>query len=85
MGQLKIHILSVHEREKPHNCTICDTSFAQNVIEKSLHIATVHEKQKPHQCSIFYASFTENCLLKRHIASVHKGQKVVLVLHKIVN
>ena len=43
---LKVHIRTVHEGQKPFKCTICDASFARSGNLKK-HVATVHERKKP--------------------------------------
>ena len=45
----KRHIETVHEREKPFKCSICDASFGKSW-NLNAHIKTVHEGKKPIKC-----------------------------------
>ena len=77
---LKVHIRTVHEGQKPFKCTICDASFARSGNLKK-HVATVHERKKPFQCTLCGVSWrvSHNCAnktsLKTHDATVHEDQK----------
>ena len=42
-NHLKIHVESVHENQKPHNCWVCDKGFYQKA-KLRIHIESVHEK-----------------------------------------
>ena len=68
------NIKSVHEKEKPYKCTICDISFTAKASLNG-HISSVHEKQKPQKCTICDTSFAQIGNLQRHIASVHEKKK----------
>ena len=50
--QLKAHINVVHERKKPHKCSICEYSFATKQ-GLNRHINAVHEGEKSHKCLKF--------------------------------
>jgi len=74
-GELKTHIITVHEAEKKYYaCSVCEASFARNGDLKR-HIQSVHEKKKPHQCAICGGRFGEKRDMKRHILSVHEKVK----------
>ena len=68
------HIESVHERMKPHKCTICDCTFSQKQHLKT-HTDSLHEGKKPHKCSICDYSCSQKGGLKYHINAVHEGKK----------
>ena len=65
-SKLKIHISSVHERNRPFECEICQMSFAEkrNLIR---HIASVHEKKRPFKCDSCPKTFARKEKLNAHI------------------
>ena len=65
---------AVHERKKPHQCSICDYSCAYKQNLKK-HIDAVHEGKKPHKCSICDYKCTTKSNLKVHIDAIHEGRK----------
>ena len=48
---LATHVSSVHEKNKPFKCDICDYKFSQ-VGDMNKHIVSVHEKKKLFKCEI---------------------------------
>ena len=51
--QMEEHIAEVHEKNKPLQCSMCDTRFSGERMENlKNHIATVHGGQKPIHCTI---------------------------------
>jgi hypothetical protein len=44
---MKIHIKTIHDKEHPYNCSMCEKRFGQHVHLKN-HIKTVHGKEKPY-------------------------------------
>ena len=71
---LKRHMQSVHEKKKPHKCSICDYSCSQKGDLKK-HIESVHEEKKSHKCSICDYTCSRKGQLKIHIESVHERKK----------
>ena len=50
-GNLKKHVISVHEEIKPFTCKICGYDSSQKSVLKR-HFESVHEKVKPFKCGI---------------------------------
>ena len=51
--QLKEHILDVHEKNKPLQCSMCAARFSGRAMENlKKHITSVHGAQKPITCTI---------------------------------
>ena len=73
-SNLKVHITTVHEGNKPHKCLTCSATFGQ---KKGLkyHKSAVHDGIKPHECPICFAEFDEKYQLRKHISAVHDGIK----------
>ena len=65
---------AIHEKKKPHQCSICDYSFAAKGNLK-IHINSVHDGKKPHKCSICDQNFAQKQHLKKHINSIHEVKK----------
>ena len=62
---------NMNEGKKPHQCSICDYSFANKQNLKK-HIDAVHEGKKPHKCLICDYSFSRKDQLKNHIDANHE-------------
>ena len=69
-SSLDKHVRCVHEKKKPHKCTICERSFGENS-RLVRHIETVHEKIKI-SCEICFTKFSSKSALRYHVNSVHE-------------
>ena len=59
--QLEEHILGVHEKNKPLQCSMCDARFSGKAMENlKKHITSVHGAQKPITCTICNNENNEN-------------------------
>ena len=73
MGHFKMHIISVHEGQKPFKCSVCNNCSRKWVLTQL--IALVHEGKKPLDCSICNYSCSQKGTLIKHIATLHEGKK----------
>ena len=69
-GNLKKHIKSVHDENKPFKCVQCPSKFAM-LSGLNRHFEAVHEKKRPFQCTHCERCFYEKNKLKKHMESVH--------------
>ncbi|VDO92902.1 unnamed protein product [Soboliphyme baturini] len=70
--RLRIHILHVHEKHRPHMCTICGKTFSQSSsLNKHLR---VHSGERPYKCAYCNKAFTASSILRTHIRQ-HSGEK----------
>ena len=69
-----VHLNSISEGKKSHNCTICDYTTSHKG-HLNFHIKSVHEGKKPHKCTICDYSSSRKETLNQHIKSVHEGKK----------
>ena len=69
-SRLKLHVETVHEGIKNHQCQFCDKKFGQSDNLKR-HVKIVHEGIKDHQCKICNKKFGTSGNLKRHVKNVH--------------
>ncbi|OQV25211.1 PR domain zinc finger protein 14 [Hypsibius exemplaris] len=70
--RLRIHILHVHEKYKPHVCAACGKAFSQSS-SLNKHIR-VHTGQRPYKCVHCAKTFTASSILRTHIRQ-HSGEK----------
>ncbi|KAM6977241.1 zinc finger protein 711 [Aplochiton taeniatus] len=68
-SDLKRHIISVHTKDFPHQCDVCDKGF-HRPSELKKHAET-HKGNKVHQCRHCNFTTSDPFTLSRHILSVH--------------
>ena len=71
---LKIHILSVHEKQKPFKCQKCDYRCSQRSGLK-VHDGRVHQKKKDIVCSYCGKAFSRNNNLTTHMKNCHTSER----------
>ena len=73
-GELKRHIVAVHEGKKPYQCRICNECFLINS-ERKNHIETVHDGKNMFNCSICTENCSDKNMLKTHNKTTHGRSK----------
>ena len=91
--RLRIHVLHVHERHRPHVCQLCQKAFSQSsslnkvvLVEVGLkpllkHLRT-HSGERPYQCPHCEKRFTASSILRTH--SEWHGNNVYEKIHEMV-
>lgn len=70
--RLRIHILHVHQKYRPHICKICGKRFSQS---SSLNKhSRVHTGERPYPCPHCPKSFTASSILRTHLRQ-HNGER----------
>ncbi|CAI5779393.1 domain zinc finger 14 [Podarcis lilfordi] len=70
--RLRIHVLHVHEKHRPHKCSTCAKSFSQSSsLNKHMR---VHSGERPYKCVYCNKAFTASSILRTHIRQ-HSGEK----------
>ncbi|XP_066920822.1 PR domain zinc finger protein 14-like [Clytia hemisphaerica] len=70
--RLRIHILHVHQKYRPHVCKICGKRFSQS---SSLNKhSRVHTGERPYACPHCPKSFTASSILRTHLRQ-HNGER----------
>ncbi|XP_031551340.1 PR domain zinc finger protein 14-like [Actinia tenebrosa] len=70
--RLRIHVLHVHQKYRPHQCNVCTKRFSQSSsLNKHMR---VHSGERPYKCPFCEKAFTASSILRTHIRQ-HSGEK----------
>jgi len=72
--KLRVHIMGVHNNDKPFQCDYCEKSFKQRD-KLSRHTHTVHFRERPYACDYCPLAFGRKDKVKRHVSTVHLGER----------
>ena len=73
-SDLNRHTSSVHEKNEPLKCEVCDYKCYQKG-SLNMHVSSVHEGNKPFQCEVCDYRCSQKGNLNMHVSSVHEGNK----------
>ena len=68
--RLSRHVRTVHFKDKPYGCLVCDACFGRKDKMKR-HMATVHSQERPFKCPYCPHSSGRKDKIKEHVQSVH--------------
>ena len=72
-SDLKYHVASVHENQRPHMCDFCGKAF-KRLGDLNKH-RLIHTGERPFQCNICNKTFNRSNSAKKHCINVH-GLKI---------
>ena len=73
-GNLKRHVLAVHNKVKNFKCELCEYAASQSGTLKQ-HVRAVHAKEKNFKCELCEYEASKNGHLKVHVRAVHAKEK----------
>ena len=72
-NNLKVHIMQVHETERPYKCEICQKGFVEQS-RYQIHMNT-HTGNKPFKCQFCSKAFADSSNRRMHVKIAHEGFK----------